>query len=108
MEVKLIKLRGGAALVNPEERKAVEKLYLESISQWRKRKRMFKDLWDAITENSPKDIKEFKVFLILLSSCRLVITLAKTMYNFIIHFYRRNLELNTMKMLGSVCNLTAI
>lgn len=22
---------------------------------------MFKDIWDAITENSPKDLKEFKV-----------------------------------------------
>ncbi|MCI09061.1 homologous-pairing protein 2 [Trifolium medium] len=32
----------------------------EKISQWRKRKRMFRDLWDTLTENSPKDPKEFK------------------------------------------------
>lgn len=55
------KLRGGVTLVRPEDRKAVEAMYAEKISQWRKRKRIFKDLWDAITENSPKDLKEFKV-----------------------------------------------
>ncbi|KAA8529186.1 hypothetical protein F0562_034015 [Nyssa sinensis] len=60
MEEKLTKLRGGVTLVSPEERKAVEGRYLDTISQWRRRKRMFKDLWDAITENSPKDLKEFK------------------------------------------------
>lgn len=61
MEEKLAKLRGGVTLVRPEERKAIEKVYSEQISHWRKRKRIFKDLWDAITENSPKDLKEFKV-----------------------------------------------
>uniref|UniRef100_A0A803NZK1 Homologous-pairing protein 2 homolog n=1 Tax=Cannabis sativa TaxID=3483 RepID=A0A803NZK1_CANSA len=60
MEDKLEKLRGGITLVKPEDREAIEKLYSEKISQWRKRKRMFKDLWDAITENSPKNLKEFK------------------------------------------------
>ncbi|KAJ9140720.1 hypothetical protein P3X46_031330 [Hevea brasiliensis] len=60
MENKLVKLRGGVTLVRPEERKAIEKMYSEQISQWRRRKRIFKDLWDAITENSPKDLKEFK------------------------------------------------
>lgn len=61
MEKKLEKLRGGVTLVKPEERKVVEQMCTEKIGQWRKRKRMFKDLWDAITENSPKDLKEFKV-----------------------------------------------
>lgn len=62
MEKKLTKLREGIVLVNPEERKAVEKMFSDTINQWRRRKRMFKDVWDAITENSPKDLKEFKVF----------------------------------------------
>lgn len=62
MENKLTKLRGGVTLVRPEERKAVEDMLSEKISQWRKRKRMFKDLWDTLTENSPKDPKEFKVY----------------------------------------------
>ncbi|XP_061375140.1 homologous-pairing protein 2 homolog [Gastrolobium bilobum] len=60
MENRLTKLRGGVTLVRPEERKAVEDMFSEKISQWRKRKRMFKDLWDTLTENSPKDPKEFK------------------------------------------------
>ncbi|GAV59192.1 TBPIP domain-containing protein [Cephalotus follicularis] len=60
IEDKLVKLRRGVALVRPEDRKAVENIYSDKISQWRKRKRMFKELWDAITENSSKDLKEFK------------------------------------------------
>lgn len=67
MEEKLTKLRQGVTLVNPEERKAVEGIYLETVNQWRRRKRMFKDVWDAITENSPKDLKEFKVFIKLIA-----------------------------------------
>lgn len=70
MENKLAKLRGGVTLVRPEECKAVEETFSEKLSQWRKRKRMFKDLWDTLTENSPKDPKEFKVFSFLfLSVC---------------------------------------
>lgn len=61
LEDKLEKLRGGVTLVSPEDREVVKKMYSEQINHWRKRKRMFKDLWDAITENSPKDLKEFKV-----------------------------------------------
>lgn len=63
MGEKLIKLREGVTLVSPEERQAVEKMYMDTMNQWRRRKRMFKDIWDAITENSPKNLKEFKVFL---------------------------------------------
>lgn len=61
LEDKLEVLRGGVTLVSSEDRKAIEQIYSEKLSQWRKRKRMFKDIWDAITENSPKDLKEFKV-----------------------------------------------
>ncbi|XP_058079700.1 homologous-pairing protein 2 homolog [Magnolia sinica] len=60
MEEKLNKLRGGTTLVKPEDRKEVQDKYSEKINQWRKRKRIFKDLWDSITENTPKDLKEFK------------------------------------------------
>ncbi|KAJ6982212.1 hypothetical protein NC653_025351 [Populus alba x Populus x berolinensis] len=58
MEDKLVKLRKGVTLVRPEERKAIEEMYSEKLSQWRKR--MFKDVWGGITENSPQDLKEFK------------------------------------------------
>ncbi|XP_050373514.1 homologous-pairing protein 2 homolog isoform X1 [Argentina anserina] len=60
LEDKLEKLRGGVTLVKPEDRKIIEQMYSEKISQWRKRKRIFRDLWDTITENSSKDLKEFK------------------------------------------------
>ncbi|KGN52066.1 homologous-pairing protein 2 homolog [Cucumis sativus] len=60
LEEKLEVLRRGVTLVSPEDRKAIEQIYSEKLSQWRKRKRMFKDIWDAITENSSKDLKEFK------------------------------------------------
>ncbi|VVA91200.1 unnamed protein product [Arabis nemorensis] len=60
MEEKLIKLREGITLVRPEDKKAVEEMYADKINQWRKRKRMFRDIWDTVTENSPKDTKELK------------------------------------------------
>lgn len=60
MEEKLIKLRQGITLVSAEQRQAVEKMYTDMMNQWRRRKRMFKEVWDAITENSPKNLKEFK------------------------------------------------
>lgn len=67
MEERLAKLREGVTLVSPEERKIVEKTYSDAIGHWRKRKRMFKDVWDTITENSPKNPNEFKVSFIKLS-----------------------------------------
>uniref|UniRef100_A0A7N0TCU9 Homologous-pairing protein 2 homolog n=1 Tax=Kalanchoe fedtschenkoi TaxID=63787 RepID=A0A7N0TCU9_KALFE len=60
MEDKLTKLRQGVTLVSPEERQTVEKLFSDTMTQWKRRKRMFRDLWDTITENSTKDLKEFK------------------------------------------------
>ncbi|KNA10082.1 hypothetical protein SOVF_147590 [Spinacia oleracea] len=60
MEDKLTKLRGGVTLVKPEDRKAIEDLYVTAVSHWRKRKRMFRDIWDTITENLPRDLKELK------------------------------------------------
>ncbi|KAG6412922.1 hypothetical protein SASPL_125617 [Salvia splendens] len=60
MEDKLTKLRQGVTLVSPEQRQVVEKMYMETMNQWRRRKRMFKDVWSAITENSPKNPNEFK------------------------------------------------
>lgn len=64
MENRLTKLREGVTLVSPEERNAVEKAFSDTISHWRKRKRMFKDVWDTITENSPKNPNEMKVLFV--------------------------------------------
>ncbi|KZV44494.1 ous-pairing protein 2 [Dorcoceras hygrometricum] len=60
MEARLVKLRQGVTLVSPGERESVEKMYIDMINQWRRRRRMFKDVWDTITENSPKNLQEFK------------------------------------------------
>ncbi|KAH9316733.1 hypothetical protein KI387_025360, partial [Taxus chinensis] len=60
METKLNILREGTVLVKPEERKKVQDTYNEKINQWRRRQRAFKELWGTITENMPKDLKEFK------------------------------------------------
>lgn len=96
MEEKLAKLRGGAALVRPEERKAVDDIYAVKISQWRKRKRMFKDLWDALTENSPKNLKEFKVMEVPI---KLLLRLPSIFDLISVNHCRKNLELSMMKML---------
>ena len=60
MELKLKKLCEGIVLVKPEERKTVQDMYSEKMIQWIKQKRAFKEIWDTITENMPKDLKEFK------------------------------------------------
>jgi 26S proteasome regulatory subunit, ATPase 3, interacting protein len=61
MEVKLNKIQNGVILVKPGDKKIIEDSLSEKLNQWRKQKRIFKELWDNITENSPKDQKEFKV-----------------------------------------------
>lgn len=83
MEEKLSKLRSGVTLVKPEDKKIIENSFAEKVNQWKKRKRMFKELWDNITENSPKDQKEFKVLaappsLLSLFSSQMPLTALKT------------------------------
>lgn len=99
MEEKLNNLRGGVNLVKPEDRKSVEEMYSDRINQWRRRKRIFKDLWDAITENSPKDLKEFKVTHIVNDLYKLTLSFVGSFFLQPLIFDRRNLELNMMKML---------
>ena len=98
MEERLEKVRGGVALVNPEEREAVSRTFAEKVSQWRKRKRMFKDLWDAITENSPKDLKQFKVWLVGEYNPRVIFLLDFLFFfYFWLDFNRKSLDSSTMK-----------
>ncbi|KAG0480234.1 hypothetical protein HPP92_010831 [Vanilla planifolia] len=59
-EEKLKKLRDGVILVKPEDRMLTEQTFGDMMNHWRKRKRIFKDFWDVITENLPRDVKEFK------------------------------------------------
>ncbi|XP_039828597.1 homologous-pairing protein 2 homolog [Panicum virgatum] len=59
MEEKLDKLQSCVILVKPDK-KIIENSFAENVNQWRKRKSMFKGIWDNITENRPNDQKEFK------------------------------------------------
>eukprot|EP00897_Mesotaenium_endlicherianum_P004242 jgi/Mesen1/3846/ME000207S02855 len=61
MEKKLGQLREGGIVISADDRKKAEDLYETSTALWKKRKRMFKDLWDTVTESMPKDLKEFRV-----------------------------------------------
>lgn len=107
MEEKLNKLRTGVILVKPEDKKIIEDSFAEKVNQWKKRKRMFKELWDNITENSPKDQKEFKVFaafpiypsnfLTALGICPFCCHLK--IHNTDEHMCRKSLVLSTTKML---------
>ncbi|EFJ19544.1 hypothetical protein SELMODRAFT_418879 [Selaginella moellendorffii] len=60
MESRITQLRAGTVLVTAEERNKVEADYNKKTGLWRKRKRMFKDLWDMITESMPKNQSELK------------------------------------------------
>ncbi|MCO5581759.1 hypothetical protein L7F22_035647 [Adiantum nelumboides] len=59
-ESKLGTLKQGVILVSAEEREKVQGDFVTKMSEWRKRKKMFKELWDLITESLPRDLKEFK------------------------------------------------
>lgn len=60
-EAKLGSLKQGVVLVSADEREKVQEAFVAKMGEWRKRKKMFKELWDIITESLPKDLKEFKV-----------------------------------------------
>ncbi|KAL2650767.1 hypothetical protein R1flu_018895 [Riccia fluitans] len=60
LEAKLNTLKSGATLVKPDDREKIEMAYTLKTNLWRKRKRMFKDLWDMITEAMPNNLAEFR------------------------------------------------
>ncbi|GAQ86702.1 hypothetical protein KFL_003060010 [Klebsormidium nitens] len=60
MDAKLVTLRDGKVLITAEDRKKVEERFTTGLTQWRKRKRMFKELWNQITESMTKNLKDFQ------------------------------------------------
>ncbi|KAL2644135.1 hypothetical protein R1flu_011722 [Riccia fluitans] len=60
LEAKLNTLKSGATLVKPDDREKIEMAFTLKTNLWRKRKRMFKDLWDMITEAMPNNLAEFR------------------------------------------------
>jgi hypothetical protein len=47
---KLEGLRSGATLVTAEERAAVERRFVAAMDAWRKRRGIFRGVWDAVSE----------------------------------------------------------
>ncbi|KAF8056371.1 hypothetical protein HT031_006370 [Scenedesmus sp. PABB004] len=47
---KLAQLRSGAKLVRPEERRATEVAFRQAMEVWRKRRSVFRGIWDTISE----------------------------------------------------------
>lgn len=59
MELRLETLQDGGNCISDEEQARIEKEFTEMRLQWRLRKKMFKNAWDAITENyagKPRDL----------------------------------------------------
>lgn len=50
LQAKLVGLRSGATLVKPEERAAVLKRFTANLDAWRRRRTMFRDIWDGLAE----------------------------------------------------------
>lgn len=50
-ETKLNSLQAGTNIVSESERKQVEQLFKENLGHWRKRRRVFKDIWDTVSES---------------------------------------------------------
>ncbi|KAK9915390.1 hypothetical protein WJX75_008557 [Coccomyxa subellipsoidea] len=51
-------LRSSTKLVTAAERQAVEKAFSEAMDHWAKRKRMFKAMWDQVSENIDQNVME--------------------------------------------------
>ncbi|RKP25310.1 Tat binding protein 1-interacting protein-domain-containing protein [Syncephalis pseudoplumigaleata] len=53
MEDKLVRLRQGNTLIDPKERKRIDQNYDRYRGLWKARKKMFYDIFSAITEHHP-------------------------------------------------------
>ncbi|KAI8374801.1 Tat binding protein 1-interacting protein-domain-containing protein [Blakeslea trispora] len=61
MTKKLEELKSGTVLIPPEKRKRVNEEYTRNRDLWKKRRRLFNDIFKTVTENypgNPKDLKE--------------------------------------------------
>ena len=52
-------LRKSCAGISPQEKSKITKAYVEMVAGWRKRKRIAKDMVDALLETSSKKRKVF-------------------------------------------------
>ncbi|CAL5221855.1 g4116 [Coccomyxa viridis] len=57
-EARLQTLRSGSTLITAEERQAVEKAFLAYTDAWNKRKRVFKSIWEQVSENIEQNAQD--------------------------------------------------
>ncbi|KAL1922338.1 uncharacterized protein VTP21DRAFT_9877 [Calcarisporiella thermophila] len=57
-EERLATLRSGAKPISQEERERINKAFETNRQLWRSRKRLFNDIWSAVTEHFPGNPKE--------------------------------------------------
>lgn len=61
MELKVEALREGSVLVTPEERLEVQGAYDLKLGLWRRRRKIYQELWGMITEAVTENLKDLKV-----------------------------------------------
>lgn len=61
LESKVVSLREGSVLVTPEERLEVQRAYDHKLGLWRRRKKIYQELWGMITESMTESLKDLKV-----------------------------------------------
>lgn len=61
LETKVEALREGSVLVTPEERQEVQTAYDHKLGLWRRRKKIYQELWGMITESMTENLKDLKV-----------------------------------------------
>lgn len=61
LESKVEALREGSVLVTPEERLEVQAAYDHKLGLWRRRKKIYQELWGMITESMTENLKNLKV-----------------------------------------------
>lgn len=61
MESKVAALREGSVLVSSEERLEVQGAYNSKLGIWRKRRRIYQEIWGMITEAMTENLKDLKV-----------------------------------------------
>lgn len=60
LESKVVSLREGSVLVTPEERLEVQRAYDHKLGLWRRRKKIYQELWGMITESMTESLKDLK------------------------------------------------
>jgi len=69
MESKVEALREGSVLVTPEERLEVQGAYDLNLGSWKRRRKIYQELWGMITEAMTENLKDLKVLYHIAFKC---------------------------------------